>query len=252
MKLKSYIAAILMILVSCAFADEWSETRNGIKNYEHDDYDEALDNFKTAKCNDEQQPIHFLNIGSTLYKQQKFGESIIEQMNGLNADSVVIDTHVIGEMQYNIGNSYFRTDSIEQAEKFYRSSLMANPDDEDAKHNLELVMRMKSQSQCQNQQQQQQQQNQDQQNQEQQQEQNQDQQQQEQQQEQQHEQQQELEQEQQQEQQQQPKEGEMTREQAERLMEAMERQEQEELQSWFKNQQKEKKGGGRSRNQKDW
>ncbi len=251
---------ILLFLFCSVFADEYFDTKNGIKKYKDGDYDKALEYFKKAKKSDKSNIINYLNIGSTLYKQEKYEDAINENMNGMSVDTAISDTNVASEIFYNTGNAFYKIDSLKQAMKFYKAALLANPKDKDAKYNLELVMRRMRQSQSQqskqnqkNQQnqknkqgqQKKQQQNQGQQNQQQNQQNQQNQQQQKQGQQNQQEQQ-------AQQQKNQQKKGGMTKEQAVRLMKAMENQEREELSNQMKNRKAKLKSGGRYNNPKDW
>jgi Ca-activated chloride channel family protein len=43
---------------------------------------------------------------------------------------------------YNLGNSMFRAGDMRSAVEAYKKSLLIDPDDEDAKHNLEYALRM--------------------------------------------------------------------------------------------------------------
>ena len=250
---------IALFLFASLFASEWSDTKRGIKNFEQGDYDEALKSFQRAKDASSEKPITMFNLGTALYKSGKIGEAAKEFSDAVTADTAIVDTAMAENSLYNIGNCAYKADSFKQAAKFYKSSLILDQNDEDAKYNLELALRhLQNQSKSQNkqnkQQQNQKQQNQKQQNQKQQnqknQQQNQKQQNQQQQQKQQQQQQQQAQQ--QQAQQQKKKPGQLSKKEAERLMEAMERQENELLKDWMKGKKKKRMSGSRYNNPKDW
>ena len=245
--IKAVFYTIIISLFSITYAGQWSDTRRGIKNFRDGDYDEAMKNFQRAKDAASDNPLAMYNLGTALYKNGKIGEAAKEFSNALMQDTMITDTILTKNLLYNIGNCAYLADSFRQAARFYKSAVILDPNDEDAKYNLELALRhlqnqQNQQNQNQNQQKNQQQQQQNQQNQQQ----NQQQQQQNQQKQQQQNQQQ------QQAQKQKKKQGELSKEEAERLMEAMERQEKELLKDWMKDKNKKRASGGRYRNPRDW
>ncbi len=187
--------------------------------YEEERYDEAMNKYRDAQVHDPESPIINFNMGAANYKKNKYEEAMKELEASLNTDDALAQS----QAYYNIGNSLYRLGKLPESILAYQEALKLNPDDEDAKYNIEFVRRqLKDQSEKQQQdQQQQQQQQQDQQ----QQQQNQDQQ--EQQEEQEQEQQQSSDEEQQQEKEQQQQQQEMqpteelSEEDAERILQAM-------------------------------
>ena len=150
---------------------------------------------------------------------------------------------------YNIGNSLYRMGKLPESILAYTQALKLNPNDEDAKYNLEFVRaKLKDQSQEQQQDQNQQQQQQEQQQQQQQQGENQEQkkEEQEKQQDQSQDEQEQKEEEQQQQQQKPEDQQEMTKEEAERILEAL-KEDDKDLQK-----QKKSKKAGKIRVVKDW
>ena len=176
----------------------------GNKLFVQEKYDEALNKYQDAQVQDPESPLLKFNVGDAQYKKQKFEDAAKEFEASLNNDDVMMQS----QGYYNIGNSLYRIGKLPESILAYKKALELNPDDEDAKYNLEFVRKQlkdKSQPQQQDQQQQQQQQ--------------QEQQQQQQNQDQQKEKEQEQEQQQQQEQQMQPED--MSKEDAERILEAL-------------------------------
>jgi len=231
--IKAVFYTIIISLFSITYAGQWSDTRRGIKNFRDGDYDEAMKNFQRAKDAASDNPLAMYNLGTALYKNGKIGEAAKEFSNALTQDTMITDTILTKNLLYNIGNCAYLADSFRQAARFYKSAVILDPEDEDAKYNLELALRHlqnQQNQQNQNQNQQKNQQQQQQQNQQKQQQQNQ----------------------QQQAQKQKKKQGELSKEEAERLMEAMERQEKELLKDWMKDKNKKRASGGRYRNPRDW
>ena len=184
----------------------------GNKMYGDEKYDEALTKYRDAQVQAPESAIVPFNIGAAEYKKNKYEEALKETEAALKSDAAGVQA----KAYYNMGNALFRLGKLPESIMAYKKSLEIDPDDEDAKYNLEFVRKkikdeaQKEQQNPQQQQQQQQDQNQENQEQQDQQQQEQEQQQQEQQQEQQ-----------QQQQQGQEREDEMSREDAARILEAL-------------------------------
>lgn len=189
-----------------------AEVGEGNRLYAEGRFDEAYEKYLEALRDNPDSPVIRFNEGNALYQTQEFQRALEAYRAAIESG----DQELVSKAWYNLGNALYRQQQLEQALEAYKQSLRLDPNDEDAKHNLERVLQ-----QMQQQQQQQQQQGQEGQ-------QGQEDQQQQQQQEQQQEQQQQQENQggeqqapEQQQEQQQPQPGEMSREEAERLLQAI-------------------------------
>jgi tetratricopeptide (TPR) repeat protein len=242
LKLKNLLLLFIFLPVLTP-AQSWFDNRSGITEYNKGEYEDAQKKFQKARKKIPDDPSVTLNISSTLYKQEIYNEAGNEIIKSLRKNPEITDSSLYSSLYYNLGNSFFKQESLGQAIEFYKSAVRLNSNDLDAKYNLELLLKI-AQQQQQNQRQNQQQ--------EQQKEGNQQQQQQNKRQDQQNQDQPEQQQAQnQQQEQQQQQEGAMSKEDAERLMDAFRRQEQEMI--YGQSQQQERKtGGSKYRNQRDW
>jgi len=236
---KIFIFIIGLILIPGVVFAQSSRQKvlDGNKFFQEEKFDEANNKYRDALIDNPENPIINFNIGNTLYKKKKFEDALKDYEKSLSVDNILNQS----QSYYNMGNSLYRMGKLPESILAYTQALKLNPNDEDAKYNLEFV-RAKLKEQAQNQpQNNQQQQQQDQQQQGENQEQNKEEQQQDQKEEEQSEQQ---EQEQQQAEQQQPQE--MSKEEAERILNALKEDE--------KDLQKEKKPAksGKVRIVKDW
>ncbi len=228
------IGAIALTAAAAAAQSARGTIVQGNRLYDEQKYDEALTKYRDAETQAPESPVIKFNISAAEYKKKNYEEALKQNQAALNQEETLDQA----KAYYNMGNTLFRMNKWPESILAYKRSLELNPNDEDAKYNLEYVRKMmkdqasqqnqNQQNQQQNQQQQQDQQQQDQQQQDQQQQdqQQQDQQQQEQKQEnkdQQNEQDQQQEQEQQQQEaQQQPaSQDDMSKEDAARILEAM-------------------------------
>ena len=109
---------------------------SGHESYLAGDYDTALGAYQDAqgRAPDSAQPYY--NSGNVLYRTeeyaealQRYDESLIYAGGELRADGF-----------FNRGNAAFRQSQYAQAVEAYKEVLRMNPDDRDAKHNLELAL----------------------------------------------------------------------------------------------------------------
>ena len=196
-----------MAVTLCAEA-QYRDIRQGNRDYHHGDYSGAESEYNESlnkKYNDKAQ----FNLGNAYYQQHNY-EDAATCYGSVTERNVSKDVEAMA--YYNLGNSMMEQQKYQEAFDAYKESLKLNPDDEDARYNLEYARQKLI---LQQQQQQQQQQNQDQKNDQQEQ---QDQQQQQQQDQQQQNQEQQQDQQQQQQQEQQQQEQQMSKEDAERML----------------------------------
>jgi len=128
----------------------------GNKLFAEEKYDESLNKYRDAQVQAPESHILKFNIGDAQYKKKKFDEAIKEFESSLTSDEIDLQA----KAYYNMGNSLYRSGKLPESIMAYKKSLELNPNDEDAKYNLEFVraqLKDQSQKQQQNQQQQQQQ-----------------------------------------------------------------------------------------------
>jgi Ca-activated chloride channel family protein len=213
MKILKFILVIVLLFGIMDYVSAQAVRKKVVEGnnlYNEEKFDEALNKYRDAQVHDPESSLLKFNIGDAQYKMNKYEEAIKEYEASLNSDDVLKQA----QSYYNIGNTLYRLNKLPESIIAYKQSLELNPDDEDAKYNLEFV-RKKLKDQAQKQQQDPQQQQQQQQDQQQQQ-QNQDQQQQQQQ-----EQEQQSQEEEQQEEKEQQQQQDISKEDAERILNAL-------------------------------
>ncbi len=201
-----------------------SLNEKGNTAYEKGEVKKALDYYHQAEIERPETPAIYYNQANALTSNKNLEEALEKYEKALNTDDVALQQKV----HYNTGNALLDKQDYLKAVEAYQKALELNPDDMDAKYNLELARtllkeQLRRQPQDKKQQQDQQQQQQEQQQQQKQDQQQQNQQQQKEQQDQsENKNQDEQNQPQQQEAQKQPKPDEMTKEDAMRILRAME------------------------------
>jgi tetratricopeptide (TPR) repeat protein len=111
------------------------KVKEGNELYYEEKYNEALNKYQNAIIDDPQSPeIHF-NLGNSHYKIKKYDESLKEYEKLLSVPDIMFQSKVY----YNIGNTLFRSGKIAESILSYKKALELNPNDIDAKFNLEFA-----------------------------------------------------------------------------------------------------------------
>ncbi len=151
------IALVLLLAACAALASGHREIQRGVKAYYNGDYDKALKSFgrvcerlegRLAKegegAADEDLrtfAIASFDMGAALYKKGEYQQAALALLKSISTKTTTPDSTLRSEALYNLGNCFYQTDSLNQALKSYAAATLLNPDDEDAKYNLELVLR---------------------------------------------------------------------------------------------------------------
>lgn len=98
-------------------------------------FDEALQGFVDLQVERPEDPEVALNVGSTQYQMRNFPAAD----RTFSKAAMAQDPSVRGQALYNLGNSAYRQGRLQEAVELYKAALEVDPDDEDAKFNLEFV-----------------------------------------------------------------------------------------------------------------
>jgi len=157
----SFVLCTLSLVLAAHAADVGGLMRQGNGLYRRGKYDEALSRYQMAEVLEpDATAIHF-NLGNALFRLGRYQEAAHE------LELVMIDKKPErrANAMYNTGNVAFKAGQLDPAIKAYAGALAINPNDKQAKQNLEFCLKKKQEqqnqpdsSQQQNQQQQQQQQ----------------------------------------------------------------------------------------------
>jgi tetratricopeptide (TPR) repeat protein len=112
-----------------------SKVNGGNSQYHEEKYEEALNSYQDALLDDPKNEIVSFNQGDALYKLEKYEKSIEAYQKVIGSSDLKMD----GKAHYNIGNVYFKQDKLQESIQSYIRALDINPDDHDAKYNLELA-----------------------------------------------------------------------------------------------------------------
>jgi len=125
----------LVFAFSALAQDAHKQVAEGNKLYQEGKYDEANNRYRDALVASPESPIINFNIGNVLYKKRNYEESLNAYEKVLSAEDVKLQA----QSYYNLGNTHFRMGKLPESILYYKKAIKLNPEDEDAKYNLEYV-----------------------------------------------------------------------------------------------------------------
>ena len=136
MRILISLTALALCIVGCAPTPaDVNDAGHG--PYLGGDYTSALEHYERAAERDPGAAEPIYNTGNALYRMEEFGDSVQRYDDSLRDAE--------GELRasgfFNRGNASFQMRLYDEAVEAYKEALRINPDDADAKHNLELALR---------------------------------------------------------------------------------------------------------------
>ena len=155
-------AASLLTLLAALMEYEREDPATTVANkaFENEEYEEALNEYEKVSEDYPNRPEPDYNSANALYRLEDYEQAEEELDRALgevsNVEDEILADSIAASTQFNLGNVLFQKEEYEEAIEAYKQVLRDNPDDEEAKHNLELALRQQQQQQEEQQQQQQQ------------------------------------------------------------------------------------------------
>ena len=148
-RIKNVIAVfIFMVLGSSSFAqNSKDEIFKGNKAYKENNLPAAESAYREVLKKDENNDVANYNLGNVLYKKEdaeeaaKYFDEAIKNTN---------DNQLKQKAFYNKGVAYQKAKKLPECIVAYKNALMLNPNDEDARQNLERALKQQQQQQQQN------------------------------------------------------------------------------------------------------
>ena len=136
------IALTMMLAAACGDVSFVADDQGpqaidvGNKAFSAEMYDTAMNAYEIAQESmpDRSEPMY--NTANTLYREERFREAV-EMYDQILAGS---DLELSDWTTFNAGNALYGSGEHEQAIEMYKQALRNNPDDIDAKYNLELAL----------------------------------------------------------------------------------------------------------------
>jgi len=126
---------ILFFMQSLSAQGIRKKIEKGNENYAKEQFEQALTDYKDALLDDPLNETALFNQGDALYKLKKYEEAVEAYQKDVSSE----DLDLCSKAFYNIGNTYFQMDKLQESIQSYIKSLELNPNDTDAKYNLELA-----------------------------------------------------------------------------------------------------------------
>jgi len=130
-----------LILVGCGAA-AWQHVRAGNEAYAAERFEEALDEYRQAASAQPEDPAINYNIANALHRLSRLDEATASAEQARVFAEAADDGAIAQLALYTLGNTSFRQSDLEAARDAYQGVLRIDPDDIDAKANLELVLRL--------------------------------------------------------------------------------------------------------------
>jgi Ca-activated chloride channel family protein len=139
----AFLALGLVLLGACGSPAE-KLNQDGNEAFAKQAFDDALQAYESARIESPELAEPYYNAANALYRQEKYSEALEELQKAL---AYTEDRTLAESSFYNMGNSSFNTQEWEAAIDAYKEALLLNPDDGDAKHNLEVALQQQQQQQ---------------------------------------------------------------------------------------------------------
>jgi len=126
----------LFSLGSLAWGDSYSSLNNkGNQMYKKGDFKKALEFYNQAGIEKPDSPEIRYNLGNSLHQQKQWEGALQNYQKALQSTADMNQAQIY----YNLGNTFYRLDQYPEAIETYKKCLEINPNDEDAKYNLEYT-----------------------------------------------------------------------------------------------------------------
>lgn len=150
-KMKSGIAILFLSAISVS---SYSQTREAIikgnKAYKDSNYNAAENEYKLALKNSDTNVTASYNLGNVLYRKNNTEDAVKSYENAIKNTS---DNSIKQRAFYNKGVALQQAKKLPECINAYENALMLNPNDEDARQNLQRALKEQKQQQQQNKQQ---------------------------------------------------------------------------------------------------
>lgn len=133
------VAFLFFAATSTASADSFKkEISKGNESYREGDFDRAANHYRSAEIDRPGSPVAAYNLGTALVTGKDYEQALPK----LGEAASKLTGPDLAKAYYNIGNGLFGAGKFEEAVGAYKKTLKINPNDRDAKYNLELALKM--------------------------------------------------------------------------------------------------------------
>jgi Ca-activated chloride channel family protein len=136
-----YLSLLLTLLLTACGGRAFQHNRAGNRLFDRQEYPESIYEYHQAQVDNPEQAEPFYNAANAY---NRIGELDAVQTQTLQALEVA-DPELAAQTWFNLGNAFFDAGKFASAVDAYKEALRLQPDDLDAKHNLELALLMEQQ-----------------------------------------------------------------------------------------------------------
>ncbi|HXK34770.1 MAG TPA: tetratricopeptide repeat protein, partial [Dehalococcoidia bacterium] len=111
--------------------------RRGNQQYAAGDYPAALELYRTAQAMAPERDEAFHNAANALHQQGDYAAAIEELRKAFP-----VEEELAGAIEYALGKHFAADGQLQEAYEAFKRSLLADPDDQQAKHNLEVILKL--------------------------------------------------------------------------------------------------------------
>jgi Ca-activated chloride channel family protein len=138
------VLMVALLATACAPSKAEKLNKEGNDAFTQQAFQEALVAYQTAQIEEPELAEPYYNAANALYRQGAYADALKQMEMALG----FADKEMLAQAgYYNLGNSFYNQQDLQTAVDSYRESLLLNPDDEDAKYNLELALQQLQQQQ---------------------------------------------------------------------------------------------------------
>jgi Ca-activated chloride channel homolog len=127
------ICTLVSVSVSVNGQTDKKYIRKGNREYEKNKFPESEISYRKAIDKNKQSADAEFNVGTSLYKQNKFDDAGKQFMENINMQE---NSNKKSAALYNMGNSLLKSKKLKESIEAYKGSLKLKPDNREAKYNL--------------------------------------------------------------------------------------------------------------------
>jgi Ca-activated chloride channel family protein len=136
------LSLLALFLAACGRGEAVANNQ-GNDAFETGDFDAALQGYEEVQELAPERAEPFYNSANVRYRNSEHDLAQEDLQQAL----LTADDDLTRATLFNQGNSFFETEELDQAVESYKEVLRMDPDDQDAKYNLELALRQQEQGQ---------------------------------------------------------------------------------------------------------
>ncbi len=136
--MKRYFFTIILILLTGCASPGANYNNKGNEEFSKENFDNAEQEYKAAKEADPNLAEPYYNLANLFHIQGDLKSAVAQAQQAIRLAGE--NDKLAQKSFFNMGNSHFLAEDFGAAVKAYQEALLLDPNDLDAKHNLELIL----------------------------------------------------------------------------------------------------------------